>query len=40
MFLSRLTIVLTLVACGEKTVDETDEDVTEEEVVDADGDGI
>ena len=40
MFLSRLTIVLTLVACGEKTVDETDEDVVEEEVVDADGDGV
>ena len=32
MFLSSLTIVLTLVACGEKTVTETDE-----EIIDVDG---
>ena len=35
MFVNRLTIVLALVACGEKTIDET-----EEEIIDVDGDGI
>ena len=35
MLFSRLTLVLALVACGEKTVDETDE-----EIIDVDGDGV